>query len=355
MPRAGILKPYAKLCLIAFLLALPLILGSVPVAAQLILDQNQENDGSGVTLVVGDQRPFSSGQEFTPALTPLAAVEINVDTTYHGPCTLEASILQGTALHDLSGAVLGSPVSKALPGGFSGWVRFDFSTAISVTPGQTYAILIIVTSGVGSGPVWYFADYDAYPNGKSITFGASQPSDMMFRTYSGSLYSISNSGNIEVMAGQSNHNDIQFHVASGESVTDLTLSCTNLPLGAACSVFPPILLGGSYLDGASFQVTVSTSPSTPPGSYLITVVATFTLTPIDLIRPVFSLSSNGGSSLGPNSVTIQQDPSASTQFNLIVDPATAIPEYPLGLPVLVIFMVIAYGLIKRKTRNPEDI
>jgi hypothetical protein len=32
-------------------------------------------------------------------------------------------------------------------------------------------------------------------------------------------------------------------------------------------------------------------------------------------------------------------------------PATPIPEYPLGLPILAIFTVIAYGLIKRKTRN----
>jgi hypothetical protein len=32
-----------------------------------------------------------------------------------------------------------------------------------------------------------------------------------------------------------------------------------------------------------------------------------------------------------------------------------VPEYPLGLPLLVIFMVFAYGLIKRRTRNPKDI
>jgi hypothetical protein len=32
-----------------------------------------------------------------------------------------------------------------------------------------------------------------------------------------------------------------------------------------------------------------------------------------------------------------------------------IPEYPLGLPLLVIFMILAYGLIKRRTRNPESI
>ncbi len=162
----------------------------------------------------------------------------------------------------------------------------------------------------------------------------------------GVLVTISNTGNIEVIAGQSNHNDIQFHMPLGEGVTDLTLSCSGLPPGAACSFFPPILPGGSYLDGASFQVTVSTSPSTPPGTYPITVVATFTLTDGAIIQPGFSLASKGGSTFGPNSITIQQTLSANTQFNLIVDPAV-IPEYPLGLPLLAIFMVICYGLIRR--------
>jgi hypothetical protein len=32
-----------------------------------------------------------------------------------------------------------------------------------------------------------------------------------------------------------------------------------------------------------------------------------------------------------------------------------IPEYPLGLPLLAIFMIFAYGLIKRRTRNPRNI
>ncbi len=36
--------------------------------------------------------------------------------------------------------------------------------------------------------------------------------------------------------------------------------------------------------------------------------------------------------------------------NFTIDPAP-IPEYPLGLPILAILTVIAYGLIKRKTDN----
>jgi hypothetical protein len=39
----------------------------------------------------------------------------------------------------------------------------------------------------------------------------------------------------------------------------------------------------------------------------------------------------------------------TTSFNLVVDPAPPIPEYPFGLVVLAVFMVIAYGVIRRKT------
>jgi hypothetical protein len=36
------------------------------------------------------------------------------------------------------------------------------------------------------------------------------------------------------------------------------------------------------------------------------------------------------------------------------NPAPPIPEYPLGLPLLAVFMIFAYGLIKRRIRNPKD-
>jgi hypothetical protein len=40
---------------------------------------------------------------------------------------------------------------------------------------------------------------------------------------------------------------------------------------------------------------------------------------------------------------------------LALNPAPPIPEYSLGLPLLVIFMLISYGLIKRRTRNSKSI
>jgi hypothetical protein len=36
-----------------------------------------------------------------------------------------------------------------------------------------------------------------------------------------------------------------------------------------------------------------------------------------------------------------------------VENTTVIPEYPLGLPILAIFMVIGYGLIRRRTSTKQ--
>jgi hypothetical protein len=156
------------------------------------------------------------------------------------------------------------------------------------------------------------------------------------------LSTLTASGDIEVVAGASGHTTLTFTHAfqNGASII-----CSDLPLGAGYS---PSSVPGSINIGDSFQLTVSTSSSTPPGTYPIPCGAA----PSNpyMISPVFGVSSrglsNGAGSLGPQSISIQQLPPPT--FNLIVDPAP-IPEYPLGLPLLAIFLIFAYGLIRRKT------
>lgn len=63
-----------------------------------------------------------------------------------------------------------------------------------------------------------------------------------------------------------------------------------------------------------------------------------------------------GTSAGPASVKgsysgdSDNDPSSGT-FPLTINSTTPIPEYPLGLPLLALLTLIAYGLIRRRTRN----
>ena len=155
-------------------------------------------------------------------------------------------------------------------------------------------------------------------------------------------------GPIEVHAGASGHNLLTFGWVGTEHISNVVISCTGLPTGAS---FSPSFLAGPFSSGDSFQLLVSTSPSTPPDTYPITCEAPFFDEATDIIAPSFAVSpissSNNAGSLGPNSISIPQQPTPT--FYLIVDPAPAIPEYPLGLPILAIFMIISYGLIRRRT------
>jgi hypothetical protein len=55
-----------------------------------------------------------------------------------------------------------------------------------------------------------------------------------------------------------------------------------------------------------------------------------------------------GRPAGQYSVSVVGDTPSCVNFT--VQAASPIPEYPLGLVVLAIFMIIAYGIIRRKTR-----
>jgi hypothetical protein len=73
---------------------------------------------------------------------------------------------------------------------------------------------------------------------------------------------------------------------------------------------------------------------------------------LDSTRTVITLTLTDGASPGD---------SDGLANGVIVDPGgpaitpAIVPEYPLGLPLLAIFMILTYGLIKRRTRNPKNI
>ncbi len=154
--------------------------------------------------------------------------------------------------------------------------------------------------------------------------------------------------------------------AGGSVSTTLTLTqeeqwvgqgllCSGLPAGASCSSslsFPIPIPASPPAASFIFTVTISTSPSTPPGTYTVTVVLTHTMA--DLISPGFAVSpgvskTSASGGIGPVSISIQQFPAVSTDVTLTIDPAV-IPEYPLGLPLLAAFMIVGYGLIRRRTK-----
>lgn len=74
------------------------------------------------------------------------------------------------------------------------------------------------------------------------------------------------------------------------------------------------------------------------------------------VHPISIAFFVGGGSDKPDSppVTMTWSFATTTYWSLIAVPLTPpspIPEYPLGLPILAILMLIGYGLVRRRTRN----
>ena len=74
-----------------------------------------------------------------------------------------------------------------------------------------------------------------------------------------------------------------------------------------------------------------------------------------LVHPVAIAFFVGGGSDKPDSppVTMTWSFATSTYWSLIavpLIPATIIPEYPFGLPILAIFMLIGYGVVRRRVK-----
>lgn len=161
---------------------------------------------------------------------------------------------------------------------------------------------------------------------------------------------ISNSGKIEVVVGASGFNTVTLTSSNIIETGDLVIfsgglfsgpppmGCVSgLPAGAACNFVPTSVTVPASTASESSTLTISTSPSTPPGTYPITV-------DVGLLPPAGAPANLGPASIQP----MQTFHVFETHFNLIVDPAV-VPEYPLGLPILAIFLIFAYGLIRRKT------
>lgn len=107
----------------------------------------------------------------------------------------------------------------------------------------------------------------------------------------------------------------------------------------------PITFSGSGCSGAnelSVSVYVGTSCS---GSAIVSVGQT--------ALPTYSVTLASGLASGSYSARTQDftAPDLSGCVPFTVQAAPPIPEYPIGLPLLAIFVVIGYGLIRRRTRN----
>jgi hypothetical protein len=149
------------------------VVSSVNAAIE-IIDQEQEETSTCQNIFIY----MPHGQEFTPNLSPLTAVEIYISTSGGSPTddTITVNIRKST----IDGTILGT-ASKPLSVGFEGWLRFDFPGGIILTPGSLY---VIEVSALTSSFLWCAQGPDPYPGGRAILDGTPSSGDKAFRTYS---------------------------------------------------------------------------------------------------------------------------------------------------------------------------
>ena len=114
------------------------------------------------------------GQEFIPTTTSMNGVELllsNTDAMSPLPATLSVRVREGA----VTGSVLGTSVARTLGFGVSGVVHFDFTTFVSLTPGVTHVLEIVVSPGGGNVSVSAGGSGD-YSAGRAIVLGEPLPS-----------------------------------------------------------------------------------------------------------------------------------------------------------------------------------
>jgi hypothetical protein len=145
--------------------------------AEFIVDQSQLVQNFSYNIFLA---PL--GQEFTPTLHALDAVEVVVED---GSCSLVGStggdlrlvIRQGS----IAGTIMGTSSAMHFVNCFHGAMRFDFPAFIPLTPGQTYVIEAQHVSG--NSPVLYMNNNSSsYSGGRFILNGVAQAGkDLWFR------------------------------------------------------------------------------------------------------------------------------------------------------------------------------
>jgi len=142
-------------------------------------------------------------------------------------------------------------------------------------------------------------------------------------------------------------------VSAANGLTTITAGCDTLtlPTGVSCpsgtqtrtfigtDIGPVTTTCPLCTDDASFTFTFATSPSTLAGTYPMTIT---------LSIPSPCPSTRAGAACFGDLLVGLTTGIETPSFNLIVNPAV-IPEYPLGLPLLAILMLLGYTVLRRKT------
>jgi len=124
------------------------------------------------------------GQSFQPSCYDLVRVDVDL-TNWGSQGSATAKILR-------SGSTISTAFTTDLATDGT-WSRFDFPSAVDVTPGER--LVLQLESDSDPLPLWkYLEDDDTYPYGKRFISGDAKLGDFFFRTYSTSCSTASGRG-----------------------------------------------------------------------------------------------------------------------------------------------------------------
>jgi hypothetical protein len=197
-------------------------------------DQQCSAIGASYLDGIGTHEP--AGQTFIPTQSSIVGFSIYVSSSSSNQTSMTANI----RLSGIGGAVLGV-FAFSVPAGFGGatgdWLPIQFPSGIHLTPGSTYAIDLVDTSG-GSAVRWY-ACSTPYTGGCGYADGQCQATSWTFVEYSGDFSLSLSSKSLVLVQGSSGSVEV--------TVTSLS------------SFASPVTLSASGTGGESF----SSNPITP--------------------------------------------------------------------------------------------
>jgi hypothetical protein len=138
---------------------------------------DQSNDG--VTNFYFSLTSQPIGQEFIPSFTSLNAVVLR---TYGSDGPVTASFQVRIHPGSLAGPVAGVSDQAFRSDGWPAYTQFSFPASVSLTPGSTYVMELVLTSGA---PAWWGVGYNpwaGYSQGRMILSGSpSSTYDLWFQ------------------------------------------------------------------------------------------------------------------------------------------------------------------------------
>lgn len=155
-----------------FAFALAVLFTAAEGHASIITTIDQQSLGDEVGIGMGTK---TFGQSFTPKLTRIDAVEINM-LSVSGDTTWRLDVLEGDGL---GGSVLGSSAPVTFSNSSFEFVHFDMQSSVNLTPGSLYTLRL---SNLGGSNISVTATaVDTYKSGQiHLPFASAQPKDLTF-------------------------------------------------------------------------------------------------------------------------------------------------------------------------------